>query len=99
MKITVPNKKTLTAPTVHLNGTTGSTLFGELHDALTAVNVAIEKVCDACPHGRDYYVEGPGAYEAARKQFNERLDALKEIAVELEALCDEVDRQMEVRKR
>jgi hypothetical protein len=83
------------APTVHLNGTSGSELEAGYELAATKLHEAIQAL-DACsPNGRDYYVqEEPGgesnAYGRARLEHMHRQSALALVARELAALYQSV---------
>ena len=67
-------------PTIHLNGTSRDTLLSELESAHAAVSAAIDALRQVTVHGRDYYVQGDGAYIKARREMDARLTALKDIA-------------------
>jgi hypothetical protein len=58
----------MTYPTVHLNGTSKGSLEEQLRDAYDAVQVAMDKLSDAAPNGRDYYPQSPDAYYQAREE-------------------------------
>jgi hypothetical protein len=77
-------------PTVHLNGTSRGELQTQLETALGALRSAIESLQDAAPHGRDYYVQGPLAYELATVEHVNRLTKLKAVAEDLQALLEHV---------
>ena len=48
-------------PTVHLNGTSKCELMRQVMGARIALHTAIDALQQACPNGRDYYVQGPDA--------------------------------------
>lgn len=63
-------------PTVHLNGTSQSELldqFRAVYDALETVETAMRL---ASPHGRDYYVQEPGALAAAVASHTDRVSTI-----------------------
>jgi hypothetical protein len=70
-------------PTVHLNGTSKEELMRQLRDAYRALVKAMDALAEACPNGRDYYPQGPGAHGAAMKEHSERFAKLSAIACEL----------------
>lgn len=71
-------------PSVHLNGTGRDALakqYRDMHQAIAAAMVAFR---EASPHGRDYYVQGSEAYEAARDKHLRRYGVLAELLAEIE---------------
>lgn len=84
-------------PTVHLNGSAGSVLQAQNEAALKGVEAAIELLAAAAPHGRDYYVQEKGAYEAAALQFAARMTSLGNIRDELREIVRGVRKQNEAR--
>ena len=66
-------------PTIHLNGTGATTLIAGYEDALAAMRVAIEKMADAGPNARDYYVQNLAAFTQARQEHQARLTALRQV--------------------
>jgi len=89
-------------PTVHLNGTSVGKLIEMYQSAIADVDVALMRVAEACPNGRDYYPQGPGALEVAHREHNARLEKLRAVRNELleiyEHLLDEND-VLEIQKR
>jgi hypothetical protein len=82
--------KTLTFPTVHLNGTSKESLLEGYCEAINALHEAGRKLAAAYPNGRDYYVQGPSATSAAMKEHEARMNKLREIITELEAIAEHV---------
>jgi hypothetical protein len=83
------------APTVHLNGTSGSDLESAYERAATALHDAIQALDETSPNGRDYYVqEEPGgesnAFGRARLEHMNRQATLALVARELAALYQSV---------
>jgi hypothetical protein len=82
-----------TIPTVHLNGTG----FTDLRDGYAAAYDAIDKAMDALAkaelNGRDFYVQGPDAYQQARKErdavFGKLLYAQAYVGEMLAGICDQ----------
>lgn len=91
------NRPDVVAPTVHLNGTSGSDLREQLHRAHEVVRLAADALQAAAPNARDYYVQGAAAFPRARDEHYARLRKLGEIKLELEAIavavCDQIDRR------
>lgn len=76
----------MTAPTIHLNGTSRDELTAGYYAAMQAVQAAQDATQKTAPNGRDYYPQGPEAYTAARDEHYARLQTLEKIRAELEAL-------------
>jgi hypothetical protein len=84
-------------PTVHLNGTSGEVLRDQYSAAATAVQKAIDAICDAGPNSRDYYVQGPDAGLAAQREHETRVKTLKVVRDELGAIVEGLQDQLDVR--
>lgn len=88
-------------PTVHLNGSDGGVLQLQNEVALNAIELAIERLASAAPHGRDYYVQDAGVfgnvYNEACAQHGARLKALGEVRDELREIVRGIRRQNEAR--
>ena len=70
-------------PTIHSNGTSLEGLREDLFKAHTKIVDALNALCQAAPHGRDYYTQGPDAYNAARREHESRLARLRSVRDEL----------------
>jgi hypothetical protein len=85
----------MTFPTLHMNGTNGDDLISSLCDAMSAIQAAERKLGEAAPNGRDYYVQGPTALDAATKEHYSRLQRLHAVREELgeivSNICDQQD--------
>lgn len=89
-------QKSLTLPTVHLNGTGRAGLTKLNSDAALAVQAAIEAVSAAAPHGRDYYPQDRGnilgpTYKKARTEHEARLAKLKSVLDDFYAIGRHLD--------
>ncbi len=84
---------TTATPTVHLNGSAFIDLMGTNLTALRALRIAVTALQSAAPNGRDYYVQGNTAYEAARKQHEVRLHRLADNIRELQEIIAAVGDQ------
>ena len=84
---------TFPTPTVHSNGTSQEALLRQALDSMRAIDHAIESLCAGAPHGRDYYVQGIGAFEGADDAHRARIHALRDIKAELERIAMAVDEQ------
>lgn len=63
-------------PTIHLNGSSPQVLLRQYHDAISALNTAIEKLRAIEVHGRDYYPQGPTALGDALDEHRARVTAV-----------------------
>jgi len=83
-----------TIPTVHLNGTGGTSLRDEYAAAYDAIDKAIRALGDATCNARDFYLQSADAYYQARDERREALGHL--LAVRdytgriLEGICDQM---------
>lgn len=76
-------ERKLTAPSVHLNGTSHADLMKQYQTAYDALTAAIAALRESAPHGRDYYVQSPEAYTKAAAEHTWRLQQLEHIQSEL----------------
>lgn len=88
---------TLKVPTIHLNGSPADRLRDEYEQAMAAVGKAIDAVNMSAPNARDYYVQGDGAYQAARAEHDERVKRLRAVWDELYAVLINVQDQIDAR--
>jgi hypothetical protein len=83
-----------TIPTIHLNGTFGSSLKREYLGAYEAIDNAIEALAGATLNARDFYPQGAGAYSQARAErdaaFEKLLQARLYVEEMLEGICDQL---------
>lgn len=77
-------------PTVHLNGTSKCELMRQVMGARIALHTAIDALQQACPNGRDYYVQGPDATSKAMTEHRSRLQRLQSVYDELGNLGEAV---------
>ena len=77
-------------PTVHLNGTSREELVSLRLDAVDAIRQAVVALRKAAPHARDYYVQDPNTYQAAREVWEARQDRLEDVAEELRSEALEI---------
>jgi hypothetical protein len=87
----------ITLPVVHLNGSSGHKLLEDNRIAQRSVETAIDALCNAAPHGRDYYVKGPEAYTEARREHDKRVESLRAVLAELREIGRSLDEQVEFR--
>lgn len=79
-------------PTIHLNGTSREGLLEPLEVAYSSIREMEDAFQKTVPNGRDYYPQGPEAYEAARKQHLDQALKLQEVRKYLEDLCQAIDK-------
>ena len=84
-------------PTVHLNGTSAESLIEGYMEAAHALHEAGRKMAAAYPNGRDYYVQGAGAVDQACNEHEARMNALRGIIKDLEAIAENVSDQQHAR--
>ncbi len=73
-------------PTIHLNGTSGMSLLTQIREAHRAVDKALKALYGMAPHARDYYPQGDDAFVQATTEHSARLERLRSVAEELDAL-------------
>jgi hypothetical protein len=78
------------APSVHLNGTSRDALVRQYEAAEQGLRAALEGLCETAPNGRDYYVQGGGAFAEAQDAHYSRVDRVRAVLDEIEALHLEV---------
>lgn len=83
------NTKLIT-PTVHLNGTCGKDLLEQVINARNALRLAIKALGEACPNGRDYYLQGGGVIQEALEQHQARQFALGTVYCELGQIAEAI---------
>jgi ketosteroid isomerase-like protein len=66
-------------PTVHMNGSGKKRLVEQYSNAMHALNNAIQALNEAYPHGRDYYVQGDGVIDAACREQDARIKAVRTV--------------------
>lgn len=79
-------------PTIHLNGTSKSSLIEQNRIARTVLRTSIEALREARPHARDYYPQNEFAFGHALSEHNSRMDRLESVLHELEELGRELAR-------
>jgi hypothetical protein len=77
-------------PTVHLGGTARQSLLDQFMEAGHALSLALSKMQDACPNGRDYYLRGPDALSMAMQAHASRVARVQSVMAEYGALCESV---------
>lgn len=88
-----------TIPTLHLNGTSGTTLVEEYRDAYEAIDRAIDALAAATCNGRDFYPQGPDAYYQAREERQQALQKLREAQEYVELIWAGISDQMHEREQ
>ena len=75
-------------PTIHLNGTSRNELQRQLLGAVEAIRDAEQALIETTPHGRDYYLQGTNAINAAMDEHLARRQRLASVRGELETLLE-----------
>lgn len=87
-------KKEIQHPQVNLNGTSGDALLAQYRDTLDKLRVALQSMCENCPHGRDYQTLPNGAHDTALSEHRVRVARVQLVYEEIETLaigvCDQV---------
>ena len=89
----------ITFPTIHINGSPALRLIEDHATARDAIRAAIKALSDAGPNARDYYPQGPRAFEVAASEHTHRLERLLSVERELATIIDEIQRQDDARRR
>jgi len=84
-------------PTIHLNGSSGERLLEQYTAASDAVRKAIDALCDVDFNARDYYVQGSDVPQAAQREHLARIEALKKVRLELAAIVEGIQDQIDLR--
>lgn len=79
---------TLIVPTIHSNGTAKDTLLADLERANSALGAALDALMTISPNARDYYPQGPGAYNQAMLDHASRLSRLLTVRDEVRFLYE-----------
>lgn len=83
----------ITAPLVHLNGTSKESLLEVRETAYGALYAAYEALRQVAPHKRDYYPLGDDAWNAAVQQHEERQRAVDGVMRGIEAEMELIQQQ------
>jgi hypothetical protein len=92
--------KNLSVPTIHLNGSNGTTLFEQISAIREALATALDVMGQAAPHGRDYYVQkiaGDDAYGKARREHDARVEKVLSVIEEYEHIQMKIASQLDLR--
>lgn len=84
-------------PTVHINGSDAQTLLDANMDVLATLRILDTKIREAAPNARDYYVDGSGVYELARKEHDVALRAIQGVADRYFEIVEGIRGQIEAR--
>lgn len=79
-------------PTIHLNGTSKQRLIEELMEQSEALRTVLEVLARTGPNARDYYPQGPGAFEVADNEHTARIRKVFEVKQEVDDLMLEIDK-------
>ncbi len=85
--------KDLVYPVVNMNGTSRDSLLENLLKTTSILQVAIDRLRECMPHGRDYQTVDSKLYGKARDQHIKRIEAVDSVRQELLIIADEIYRQ------
>lgn len=77
-------------PIIHSNGTSRDELCRQLEEVGNVLHSALYSLSQAAPHGRDYYPRSPDAYSKAAAEHRSRVERLRSVLVEIEALHEAI---------
>ena len=77
-------------PIIHRNGTTKEDLVEQWNEAHWVLTQAVLKLQEAAPNARDYYPQGPEAIHTALAEHTARLQKLRSVLTDIEALREHV---------
>lgn len=78
----------MTAPTIHLNGTSREELIRQYEVVSDAARALESALFGAYPNARDYYPQGPEAFSLAVKEHEARIASVGVILAEITALWE-----------
>jgi hypothetical protein len=78
-------------PTIHLNGTSRERLTASLEAAATLLHAALAALAETAPNARDYYPQGDGAFEDARKEHEIRVALVEKARREIVDLWEAIE--------
>lgn len=90
-----PSGRKIVAPSIHINGSPADRLREAFDRAYETLFQAEEAVIATAPNARDYYIQGPDAFNLAAAEHSERLRKLRSVREELEGLIIAIDEQIE----
>lgn len=77
-------------PTIHLNGTSRDALYEQMVEVGSALVKALDALREAAPNARDYYPQGPDAFEQARREHESRVERVNAVQAEVEDLLNHI---------
>lgn len=87
------------APLIHMGGTSGEELLGNLEEAGRRLGEAMTALRALAPNGRDYYPLAPEALRWALRDHDARIAKLAEVLEDVTKIHEEVHEQAEARKK
>lgn len=89
----------MTFPTIHMNGTSANSLLDDIQSAIEACGAARDALRRMSPNGRDYYIQGPHAIEAAMDEHQNRIAKVIHVIDELGEIAENIWDQKQQRER
>lgn len=81
-----------------MNGTGGNDLLEQHLAVSNALRNLHAAMCNAGPNGRDYYVQGDGAFTVAQAEHRLRLLKVDELARDYNTLVENISEQIDNRE-
>lgn len=95
-----PAKPALSAPSIHLNGSSADALIEQLTGAGRALRDALRALDDAAPNARDYYLQGDGdEFGKAMREHLSRVERVRSVMEEITSIDEHVMEACEERAR
>ncbi len=88
----------MTLPTIHLNGTGPDTLLEGYLGAYRALDAADAALRSVEFNARDYYVQGPSAFQAAQAERLQQFEAINKVKRELMRIIEHVQDAIDARR-
>lgn len=89
----------LIAPTINLNGSTANSLIESYVETKDPLRLALGRLQETRPHGRDYQTAPEGAEKRAKMQHELRISAVVRCLAEIDEIMFKVHRQKREREK
>jgi len=83
----------MTLPTIHMNGTSAKMLLEGYDTAMEKLQDAMDSISKIEFNARDYYPQGPGAFEQAREERIALMQRLQQSYDDLQTIAVHIYRQ------
>ena len=82
--------KEMALPTIHTGGTSRNQLLESYKESMTALRKAENVLQENGPNARDYYIQGAEAFPQAVRDHEERIQKLRSVREELQAIAESI---------